>query len=224
MTHGTLKGYAPHYTKYFRGLDPSDPLSDQRLVSAEFPSLNAFNELCLALGDPDVERPPKKLKFTKSQLLEDPLVVLAFDEIHTLANAQEDGKIPWSQFGELRRTIRGLYSTSVFTLFLSTSSTLFSINPPPACDISARMATKGDVMLPFWELGFDQCAIPLNFSEPVQLSRVTSPSYFTSIGRPLYVPNIHFVPCLLIFTDGQLLKRQRDRLRSLQAGWRQELS
>lgn len=194
LANGMLKDYIPQYTQYFHGLDdPSDPMSDLQLLAPEFPLRNAFHSLCQLLGylpSPDVEQRPKKAKIT-GQPVEDPFVVLAFDEIYTLSEEQKDGETSWSHFGELRRTIRGLKHASVFTLFLSTSGTLFSITPPPGCDISARMAKDGDVMLPFCELGFDQLATRLNFSEPIELSHVTSLSYFTSIGQPLCVPKVH---------------------------------
>ena len=67
------------------------------------------------------------------------------------------------------------------------------------------MVKEHDIVLPFCELGFDQCATPLNFSEPVRLLQVASLPYFTPIGRPLYVQHAHFVPRLLIFVDRDLL-------------------
>ena len=63
------------------------------------------------------------------------------------------------------------------------------------------MVKEHDIVLPFCELGFDQRATPLNFSEPVRLLQVASLPYFTPIGRPLYVQHAHFIPRLLIFVD-----------------------
>ncbi|KAI9571147.1 hypothetical protein HD554DRAFT_2078917 [Boletus coccyginus] len=129
---------------------------DGLLSSANFPLRAVFQMLLDAL------------RVNKSRSSDRPYVVLAFDEVHTLTKVESNR---WSRFGEIRRAIRGLLKEPLFTLFLSTSGTVMSI---------------GDVMLPFYELGFDQFAEPLDLSSQVTLGQVTSESHLTSYGRPLW--------------------------------------
>ena len=105
---------------------------------------------------------------------------------------------PWSRFGEMRRAVRGLLAFSLFTLFLSTSGTLFGITPAPGRDFSSRMLLEGEVMMPFCELGFDQLAQILDFGKMVKLSQVTSDEHLISYGRPLCVLNVHCVRHLIL--------------------------
>ncbi|KAL4072622.1 hypothetical protein V8B97DRAFT_1899112 [Scleroderma yunnanense] len=173
---------------------PSDNDMDKLLLSTPFPLRKAFQDLCKVLGDellPELptDRPPKKRKKSNAnfQRSEHPLVVIAFDEIHTLAKPR--GQDPWSPFHEMRRALRGLRTLSLFTLFLSTSATLCWIPPTPGHDSSARILLEGEAVLPFCELGFDEFALPLDFSKTVKLSQVTSEEHLISYGRPLYVLN-----------------------------------
>lgn len=147
------------------------------MFGADFPLAKAFKELCNALG---TEKRLKKGRKTKKTQASHPLVVLAFDEVYTLA--KPEGNRSWSRFGEIRRALRGLIASPLFTIFLSTSGTLFGISPPRERDVSARMFLKGEVMSPLCELGFDIFAKYLNFEETVKL-----------YGRPLCVLNPHSV-------------------------------
>ncbi|KAF8438648.1 hypothetical protein L210DRAFT_2278101 [Boletus edulis BED1] len=65
---------------------------------------------------------------------------------------------------------------------------MFSITPTPSRDPSTRMASTGYVSPPFYELGFDQLAFRISFSQTVTLSQITSQERLASYGRPLWHP------------------------------------
>jgi hypothetical protein len=177
---------------------------DDQLILHSFPLRSAFQTLLQALENQllDVGKVVKQPKLNSKP--KDPFVVLAFDEVHALKKASDDDS--WSCFGEICCAIRGLKNESVFTLFLSTSGTLFSITPNPQCDISTKMVQTGDVVMPFYELGFDQLAVGVDFSKMVTLSQVTSGEHFASYGRPLYVQNTYIVwPMLTLLQMAPLL-------------------
>jgi len=188
LAYGTRKGFYLKYSVYFPSEKcPSEDDIDQMLLDTAFPLRKPFEELCKALGDESVpelpaEEPPNKRTRSnpKSQASEHPLVVLAFDEAHTLTEPRDEGS--WSRFGEMRRAIRGLRTLSLFTLFLSTSSSLFGNTPATGLDVSARMLREGEVISPFCELGFDMFALPLDLRKTVKLSQVTSEEHLTSYG------------------------------------------
>jgi len=208
LAYGTCKGFYPEYSVYFPSeKSPSEAIVDQMLLDTAFPLRKAFKELCKALGDelvPELsaEQPTKKRRTSnpKSQASKHPLVVLAFDEAHTLTEPQ--GKGSWSCFGEMRRAIRGLHTLSFFTLFISTSGTLFGITPT---------LLEGEVMLPFCEVGFDMFAQYVDFRETVKLSQITSEEHLTSYGRPLSVLNAYSVRLQLTFALDSLLITGRDK-------------
>jgi len=217
LAYGTCKGFYPEYSVYFPSeKSPSEAIVDQMLLDTAFPLRKAFKELCKSLGDEIVpelsaEQPMKKRRTSnpKSQASKHPLVVLAFDEAHTLTEPQD--KDSWSCFGEMRRAIRGLHTLSFFTLFISTSGTLFGITPTTGHNISARMLLEGEVMLPFCEVGFDMFAKYVDFRETVKLSQITSEEHLTSYGRPLSVLNAYSVRLQLTFALDSLLITGRDK-------------
>ncbi|KAF8415853.1 hypothetical protein L210DRAFT_3656994 [Boletus edulis BED1] len=61
---------------------------------------------------------------------------------------------------------------------------MFSVTPTPTRD-PVRMLTS-DVIPPFFDLGFDQLALPVDFSRRVILSEIASEEHFVSYGRPLW--------------------------------------
>ena len=216
LAYGVYKGFYPQYSVLFSSEKRPLPDNevDQMLLNSAFPLRKAFEELYKALGDESVpelsaEEPPKKRKpKPKSRASEHPLVVLAFDEAHTLTELEDNGS--WSRYGEMHRVIRGLHDFSLFSLFLSTSGTLFEISPTTRRDSSARSFPKMEVMLPFCELGFDQFSKYVDFHGPVKFSQVTSEEHLTSYGRPLCVLNAHFVRLQLTFVLDSLLTTSRD--------------
>jgi hypothetical protein len=153
---------------------------DDRLILHSFPLHSAFQTLLQALENQllDVGKAAKRPKLNSEQ--KNPFVVLAFDKVHALKKASDDDS--WSCFGKIRHAIRGLKNESVFTLFLSTSGTLFSITTTPQRDISTRMVQMGDIVMPFYELGFDQLVVGIDFSKMVTLSQVISGKHFALYG------------------------------------------
>jgi hypothetical protein len=173
---------------------------DGLLCGDQFPLLGAFRKLCEALEDKsvDIQRPPKE-----QEVDSEPFIVLTFDEVHTLTTLNDSKS--WSCFGKIHRAIRGLMKESLFTLFLSTSVMLFLVTPTPKTNSSARMIHAGDVMLSFYELGFNQLAVHVNSSQTVSLSQVTSEERLSSYGRPLCVVHVHSIWLVLTFAiDGAL--------------------
>jgi len=184
LAYGTCKDlYCDYLVYFFTKKRPLNGDVDQMLLNKAFPLRKPFEELCKCLGD--------EKSNAKSHKSEYPLIVLAFDEVHTLAKPEDNDS--WSRLGEMCRAIRGLSSLSLFTLFLSTSGTLFGITPTPGLDVSARTLLQGEDMLPFCELGFDKFANYLDFRETVKLSQIASEEHLTSYGRPLCVLNAHSI-------------------------------
>ncbi|KAF8138816.1 hypothetical protein EV363DRAFT_1445610 [Boletus edulis] len=159
------------YSRYFRG----PGTNDEKLISPDFPLRHVFQELCKVHGQRSELSKPHSI----------PYVVLAFDEVHCLTGLTYETDHKWSRFGELRRAIRGLSGEPIFTVFLSTSAAMFSVTPTPTCDSLGRMLTSA-VIPPFFDLGFDQLALPVDFSRRVMLSEIASEEHFVSYGRPLW--------------------------------------
>ena len=137
----TCKDIHTRYSVHFPDIRPSDDSVDKMLLNKDFPLLEPFKALCKALGhesesqteelaEDSNEGPSSKRRKLNPQY---PLVVLAFDEVYTLAKTEDNGT--WSRFIEMRRAIRGLRTFPLFTLFLSTSGTLFGITPSPGRDL-----------------------------------------------------------------------------------------
>ncbi|KAF8138824.1 hypothetical protein EV363DRAFT_1314913 [Boletus edulis] len=170
------------YKDYFPSGDLSSPMVDRKLLSSDFPLRRIFRYLCKVLESQPVgdQHLSKRRKIDPEyQQSQDPSVVLAFDEIHTMAELKET---KWSRFGEILRAIRGLVDESLVTLFLSVFVAIFPTTAIP--NPLSRMAG----MPPFCELGFDQLAVRINPSQAVTLSQITSTEHLISYGRPLWRP------------------------------------
>ncbi|KAF8332488.1 hypothetical protein F5887DRAFT_1063857 [Amanita rubescens] len=100
----------------------------------------------------DLSSSPVKEKATEDDY---PLVILAFDEAHTLTNPNETGYATWSNLSVLRHVFRALYHFPLFALFLSTTVKISQFTSP-----EFKRITDGDLMLiqPFIALGFDTLA------------------------------------------------------------------
>jgi len=122
---------------------------------------------------------PVKEKVTEDDY---PLVILAFDEAHTLINRNETGYATWSNLSVLRHVFRALYHFPLFALFLSTTSEISS----PDEDTLKRI-TNGDSILiqPFIDLCFDTLANQVALDGNWDLERVTADSHIVRMGRPL---------------------------------------
>jgi len=104
-----------------------------------------------------------------------PLVILAFDEAHTLTNREETGYARWSNLSVLRHVLCALHRFPLFALFLSTTSKISQFTSP------------GDLILtqPFTNLGFDTLAKKVSLDGHWDLERVTTDSHIVHMGRPL---------------------------------------
>ena len=67
-----------------------------------------------------------------------PLVILAFEEAHTLTNREETGYATWSNFSVLRHVFRDLYRFPLFTLFMSMTGKISQFTSPDE-DTSKRI-------------------------------------------------------------------------------------
>jgi hypothetical protein len=115
------------------------------------------------------------------------LMVLAFDEAHTLFSHGQEGQ----PFKSLRHALRGMRQHPIWSVFLSTTGKSSQFTPPPYLDPSERILWGLLVnAIPFTLLGFDQVA--KKFQEGMTLAEVTEPSFRYSLGRPLYVRVRHF--------------------------------
>ena len=114
-----------------------------------------------------------------------PLIILAFDEAHTLTNREETGYATWSNFSVLSHVLRALYRFPFFALFLSTTGKISQFISPDE-DTSKRIII-GDLILiqPFTDLGFDTFAKQVTLDGSWDLERVTSDSHIVHMARPL---------------------------------------
>ena len=117
---------------------------------------------------------------SKESNLNTPVVILAFDEAHSLTENQGS----WSHFSVMRHVLRSLSDTRVFSLFLSTTGKISQFASRE--DSSARII-HGSLTLvhPFTELGFDTFATKVSLDGSWDLERVTDNSHIVELGRPL---------------------------------------
>ena len=114
-----------------------------------------------------------------------PLVVLAFDEAHNIA--EFPGVRGWSIYSELRRCLCQLLRLPIFTLFLSTEGKFCLFSPDKQWDPSSRVVRGSEwVLPPITETGFDQFAIRA-IENKTTLDEVVSDRWICSLGRPLCV-------------------------------------
>jgi len=111
-----------------------------------------------------------------------PLVVLAFDEAHTLTDNPPEQK-GWNLYSELRRILRQIDHLALFSLCLSTAGRFdqFSANIHPR----AR-EPKNRSLDPISEISFDDIAYPA-FKGTITIDRVVEIDWLSHLGRPLYV-------------------------------------
>src|SRR6266849_289679 len=87
-----------------------------------------------------------------------PLVILAFDEAHTLTDYPQDQK-DWNLYSELRRILRQIDHLPIFSLFLSTAGRFDKFSPEIYSDPSARARDPDNRPLdPISEISFDDIA------------------------------------------------------------------
>lgn len=116
-----------------------------------------------------------------------PILLLAFDEAHTLAYpvAPEEKPIIQTLFFVLRRVLRTLIDYPMFGLFLSTTGNMHEFIPPPERDPSARAVDEGlQLFPPFVELGFDQMLEGTDMNK-LDIEEVSTIAFMVKFGRPL---------------------------------------
>ena len=127
-----------------------------------------------------------------------PLVILAFDEAHTLTDREGQREGVWSNFSELRHVLRGLHYLPLFSLFLSTTGKISQFTSAKDEDISKRVINGTLTLIqPFTDLGFDTLATPVSLDGSWDLEKVTTDSHMAHLGRPLYAPFIFTMPILM---------------------------
>jgi hypothetical protein len=115
-----------------------------------------------------------------------PLVVLAFDEAHTLTD-NPPGQAGWNLYSELRRILQQIDHLPLFSLFLSTSGRFDQFSPDIHSDPSARARELDNRPLdPISEISFDDVAYPA-LKGTTTIDRVVEIDWLSHLGRPLYV-------------------------------------
>jgi hypothetical protein len=123
-----------------------------------------------------------------------PLVVLAFDEADILTDNPPEQEY-WNLFSELRRALRQFQLLPIFSLFLSTAGRFDKFSPVIHSDPSARAREPESRPLdPITEISFDDIAYPA-LKGTIKMNCVVETSWFTHLGRPLYVRPILLESC-----------------------------
>lgn len=127
-------------------------------------------------------------RFFLSQPAVAPLVVLAFDEAHTITERYWAAGQEWTVFNELCYALRRLHHASLFTLFLSTTGKISQFTSTAENDLSKRVVEgKLTIIQPYTDLGFDPLAERIAVDGSWNLDRFTTLSHICSQGRPLCV-------------------------------------
>jgi hypothetical protein len=156
-----------------------------------FPPIKAFINLERTIRyEPESPTPTGMVLRPKLRtVLEDePLVILEFDEAHTMITRPTDPKAEWSNFSQLRRALRALKSVSLFSLFLSTTGKMNQFVPSATQDRSTRIMMRELYLFqPFTDLGFDQFAKKIVLDGGLTIHQITHDDYVARFGRPMYV-------------------------------------
>ncbi len=115
----------------------------------------------------------------------EPLVILVFDEAHSLTSKEETQV---TDFLEMQYALRGLLFQPLFTLFLSTTGKLTQFIPLKHADPSNRIVSnKLHLIEPFTDLDFDIFSNSENKKgdDDFTLEEVTQVDHMMTLGRPL---------------------------------------
>ena len=157
-----------------------------------FPPANAFASLARVLESFSSNIPePSSRKKKRNKAKYQPLVVIAFDEAHTLTKRQQVQNSEWSVFYELRHALRGCHYQPLFSLFLATTGKITQFISMTE-DTSARVI-EGLLLLipPFTDLGFDHLAKKVSVGGTSNLEVFAGDAHMVSLGRPLLVLILH---------------------------------
>jgi hypothetical protein len=120
-----------------------------------------------------------------------PLVILAFDESHILTEFPQ--RCHWTLFSKLCHALQVIGKRPIFSLFLSTSGSIFRFSPEIKSDLSSQVIQDGLRPLdPITEISFDDIVYPAK-EDTVSLSQVTTTDWISHLGRPLCVHLPYFV-------------------------------
>ena len=104
---------------------------------------------------------------------DEPVIILAFDEAHTLMISRGN----WSNLSVMRHLLCNLLCFPVFSLFLSTTGKI--------SQFTSRVHGSLKLIRPFTDLGFDTLAIKVSLDGSWNLERITDDSHIVGLGRPL---------------------------------------
>jgi len=146
-----------------------------------------------------VTKSAQQLQTRVEEISGKPLIVMYFDESHTLfANPLGDGS---TRYAALCLALDHLSATTIFSLFLSTDSKLSRYAPPQNEVFSARLSEANKLQPPFTELSFDcHPSFPISQGQ-YTLGTSGELGFLCRFGRPLcvhmpshylHVPRCHF--------------------------------
>ncbi|KAH7921876.1 hypothetical protein BV22DRAFT_1131921 [Leucogyrophana mollusca] len=166
-------------------------VSPSRTDVNKFPRNDALEQLIKAVQSfsaPPCSPTIQRSSTAREKVEEDPLVMLAFDDAHALTLGKPNRV--WSNFTELRRSLRGVNKLRIFSVFLSTTGEIIQFTPPKDLDRSSLRIVLGELALiePYCDLGFDQLAAKLTFSggEVRKIDEFTNDKCISHFGRPLF--------------------------------------
>jgi hypothetical protein len=155
-----------------------------------FPPAKTLQDLIEVLNGrrQDSPTPRRRTRFSGRTPKDGPLIILAFDEAHTLTDMKMTDSTQWSNFSELQHALSALTRFSLFSLFMSTTGKISQFTTARTEDISARILTpKLALIEPFTNLGFDTLARKISLAPPPDLENLTTNAHIAHLGRPLCV-------------------------------------
>jgi hypothetical protein len=123
-----------------------------------------------------------------------PLIILAFDEGHTLTDILGEQGCQWSLFSELCHALRLIVGLPIFSLFLSTAPKFHRFPPHIGSDPSLRLPS----LQPITEISFDDLGFPA-IEDTVTLNQVIRNKWISHLGRPLYEGFEYLCECQLTY-------------------------
>ncbi|KAF8519088.1 hypothetical protein BU17DRAFT_47994, partial [Hysterangium stoloniferum] len=151
--------------------------------------VSAAHGLRLAIEDLGYPESPGTRQQEKQQEPSFPIIFLEFDEAHLLTDKEtfreERGH---SHFSELRRALRMMHSSPVFSFFLSTTGKISQFTPFRAVDSSTRlMEGRLHLIPPYMDLGFDQSMKGREACDGSHtIDQVAELGFMAHLGRPLF--------------------------------------
>lgn len=127
-----------------------------------------------------------------------PLVILAFDEAHTMIQRNEAAGEEWTVFNELHHALRRLHILPLFSLFLSKTGKFSQFTSAIEKDHSRVVERTLVAIQPYTDLGFDPLARIIAADGSWSLERLTEDAQICSQGRPLYVSLLSVTPVVIL--------------------------